>query len=518
MLSFLQRFAGLILGVLSGFDRLRFRGTYRGLAHPKGLFGFLCHRHVLLKDFGAFANDTSQQIRKATEQLAQAQQRPLRYLERSTVSKEDLVREILREQPVEQGLVAVLSCVEPCQSFEVHRCRADKKLHLRRAWRKCLHYYHYFLDPDWGLMHVRLQTWLPWGMHVVVNGRERLARQLRADGIGHTQRDNCFTAVADLERAQALADRQLQTDWPALLDGWARQVNPAYDALFPDGGWPYYWSVDQSEWASDVLFRSPADLAGLYPRLVRHSIEQLGSRDVLRFLGRKATTLNYGGFVGEVTSDLKERPEGVRVKHRVNGNTVKLYDKQGLVLRVETTLNRVSDLKVYRPKEGDEQGQKDWRPLRKGVADLHRRAEVSHKANERYLEALAATASPQRLQEVAEPLCRPVRRPQRARALNPLSSADAALLAAVQRGEFALNGFRNRDLRQLLHGDKPGDAAAARRQSAQVTRQIRLLRAHGLVKKVTGTHRYLVTDKGRSSITAILAARQADTAKLAEAV
>jgi len=234
---------------------------------------------------------------------------------------------------------------------------------------------------------------------------------------------------------------------------------------------------------------------------------------VLRFLGKRPD----GRFRGEAGGDLRRRAEGVRLKHRVNGNSVKVYDKQGSVLRVETTVNDPRQFKVYRGTEADP-GRKAWRPLRKGVADLHRRAEVSHKANERYLEALAATASPQRLQEVAEPLCRRVRRPQRARALNPLSSADAALLAAVQRGEFALNGFRNRDLRQLLHGDKPGDAAAARRQSAQVTRQIRLLRAHGLVKKVTGTHRYLVTDKGRSSITAILAARQADTAKLAEAV
>ena len=93
-----------------------------------------------------------------------------------------------------------------------------------------------------------------------------------------------------------------------------------------------------------------------------------------------------------MVSDLKERPEGVRLKHRVNSNSVKMYDKQGSVLRVETTLNDVSDLKVYRPKEGDEEGDKDWRPMRKGVADLHRRAEVSQKANERYLEAQAAVA------------------------------------------------------------------------------------------------------------------------------
>lgn len=518
MQSFVQRWAGLILGVLSGFDRLRFRGTKRWLANPKGLFGFLWNRGVLLKDFGAYAEDTSRQIRTATEELARQQDRPLRYLASAKTPKEEVVQDLLRRHPTREGLVAILSCVEPCPSFEVHRCRDSKQLHLRRAWRKCLHYYHYYLDPHWGLMHVRLQTWLPFGMHVVLNGRERLARQLTAAGIGFVQRHNCFTAIADLDKAQALADEQLSTDWPGLLDGWVRRVNPAYDALFAQGGWPYYWSAEQTEWATDVLFRSADDLARLYPTLVRHGLLQLNSRDVLRFLGRQAQRVNYGGFRGEVAGDLKERPEGVRLKHRVNSNSVKMYDKQGSVLRVETTLNDVSDLKVYRPKEGDEQGAKDWRPMRKGVADLHRRAEVSGRANERYLGALAASQETTPLQEVAEPLCRPVRwHEQRVRGLNPLSAADGALLAAVADGAWVVHGLRNRDLRVRLYGEDSGDAAEQKRRSAAVTRQLRLLRAHGLIQKVPRTHRYQVTEAGRQKLTALLAACQADTAKLTAA-
>lgn len=517
MQSFLQRWAGIICGVVSGWDRLRFRGTQRWLAHPKGLFGFLWQRGVLLKDFGDYAQDTSRQIRTATEALARDHGRPLQYLAKPTTPKDAVIHDLLRRHPVREGLVAVLSCVEPCRSFEVHRCRQTQQLHLRTAWRKCLHYYHYFLDPQWGLRHVRVQTWLPWTMHVVLNGRERLARQLTAAGIGFRQRDNCFTAIADLPRAQALCDEQLHTDWPALLTGWARQANPAAEALFPDGGWPYYWSADQTEWATDVLFRSAADLAALYPHLLRHGIERLGSREVLRFLGRKATAANYGGFAGEVVSDLKERPEGVRLKHRVNGNAVKMYDKQGSVLRIETTLNTGSDLKVYRAKEGDEGGAKSWRPLRKGVADLHRRAEVSQKANERYLGALAAAAEPRSVADLAGDLCRPTHwHGRRVRALNPLGADDAALLAAVNHGAFVLSGFRNRDLRALLYGDPPADPAARRRLSARVSRQIRLLRAHGLIQKVTATHRYHVTSTGRTRITAVLAARQADVAHLAQ--
>jgi hypothetical protein len=268
-----------------------------------------------------------------------------------------------------------------------------------------------------------------------------------------------------------------------------------------------------------VMFKSPALLAALYPRLIRQGMETMSSRDVLRFLGKNVPEGRnaHPRFVGEVLSDLKDRPEGMRLKHAVNGNSIKIYDKQGSVLRVETTINRPDEFKVFRGTEA-EPDKKQWRDLRKGVADLHRRAEVSQKANERYLESMASVQTPTPLKELAAPLCQPVKRKnKRARALNPLSGPDAALLEAVSRGEFTINGFRNRDVRGLLHGDDPADAADTRRRSAAIGRKLRLLRAHGLIRRVPRTHRYLLTKKGRVAITALLAARQADAATLAKA-
>jgi len=92
-----------------------------------------------------------------------------------------------------------------------------------------------------------------------------------------------------LDAAQALLDAQLRTDWPALLGGVAALSNPAEQEIFGDFAVPYYWSVDESEWATDFLFRSPEALAGLYPRLLRHGTFVLGSADVLRYLGKKLT-------------------------------------------------------------------------------------------------------------------------------------------------------------------------------------------------------------------------------------
>jgi len=236
----------------------------------------------------------------------------------------------------------------------------------------------------------------------------------------------------------------------------------------------------------------------------------------MRFLGRKTTAQGlHGKFEGEVVTDLKRRVEGTRIKHRLNANWIKMYDKQGSVLRVETVINNTRDMKVYRSKEGDEDGAKSWQRLRKGVADIQRRAEISQAANERYVERLATVDDSRSLAELAESVCEPVTwQGKRARGLNPLAKEDARLLEAVNRGEFAINGFRNRDLRGLLYS-KPKNQREERRQSAAITRKLRLLRAHGLIHKVPKTHRYQLSPHGADVINALLTARHASTAKLA---
>lgn len=515
MKSFIQRHVGKIKGVLSGLDRIRFRGTLRSIAHPWGLAHFLQAAGVLLKDFKDCVLGLTRQVQQATERVAHEAGRPLIYLPQSTTSKEDHARAIAQGDGVTQGLVAVFSTIELCWSFEVGYDRDRRLLRLRPGKRKCLHYYHYFLDPDFGLLHARVQSWLPFTMHVCLNGRERLARQMDRAGLAYVQRDNCFVDVADFARAQALLDEQLHFPWSAWLTRLAGQAQPAHARLFGGRPMDYYWSVDESEWATDVVFRSAGDLARLYPRLVRHGIETLSSRDVLRYLGRKQP---QHCPTAEVVSDYQVRPEGTRVKHRLNHNAIKMYDKQRAVLRVETVINNPEDFKVYRTAEGKEDGPKEWRKLRKGVADLPRRAEVSQAANARYLEGLAAVEAKTPLGTLAARVCRPASwRGRRVRALNPLAEADAALLAAATRGEFAINGFRNRDLRPLLYGTKPVGPAELKRQSAAVTRRLRLLRAHGLIHKVAHTHRYVLSDHGREIIAAVLAARQADTAALIQA-
>jgi hypothetical protein len=520
METFLQRHGGSVTGTLSGFDRVRFRGTLRLVANAAGMGAFLRYSGILLKDFARYVQDVTNQVREATEALAAAARRPVVYLQNPSTCKEDVARDIAQRDGVTHGLVCVLSAVEVLWSYDVRRDREAKVLRLVPARRKCLHYYHYFIHPVLGFMHARLATWFPFTLHLCINGREWLGRQLDAARIGYVRRDNCFTHIEDLPRAQELSDAQLKTDWPATLDAIARQVNPVHQQIFAKRPLDYYWSAEESEWASDVMFKSRPALAAIYPNLVRHGMLSLGSRDVMRFLGKRVPA--GGGtdksFKGEVVSDLKQRPEGVRLKYRVKNNAVKMYDK-GSVLRVETTINDPHDLKVYRPKEGDrEDAPKKWRYMRKGVADLHRRAELCQKANQRYLESMATAGDTTPLGELARKVCHRARWNKRlVRALNPFSTDDARLLEAVNRGEFVLNGFRNRDLRAILYPTAAKSKKEQRKQAAAVTRKLLLLRAHGLINKVPKSHRYQLSHNGRTIIAALLTAQQADTATLAKA-
>jgi hypothetical protein len=516
MLSFLQRFGPYIHGVLSGFDRVRFRGTQRLLANLRGLACYLTMHHILLKDFKSFALQATERIKQAVTAQATALGRPVVYVNGTHLRKEHIALQLAQRHHVREGLIGILSAVEPCRSFTVGPNRATKKLELRCQPTKCLHYYHYWLDPELGLCHVRLQTWLPFTAFVCVNGREILARQLDHAGIGYVQRDNCMAAVADVAGAQELLSAQVQWDWSARLQGLLAASHPTW-ASWPGMDRPYYWSAEEVEWATDVMFRSRAALARWMPRFVQHGLTVLHSADVLRFLGRPVPAHGgvHGNFRGEVETSYRERAEGVRVRHQVNHNILKMYDKQGTVLRIEAVTNDTRDLKVYRAKEGDSDGPRQWRPLRKGVADLPRRAEVSQKSTERYLESLATVEAPQPLATLTDRVSRRVAWHGRSlRALQLLSAADGALLQAVGRGEFLLNGFRNRDIRELLYPQAEAEAAARKRCSAAVTRRLRLLRAHGVIHKVAKTKRYQVSDFGRTLLTALSAARAADVAKL----
>jgi len=517
--SFLQQHESSVTGMLSGWDRIRFRGTLRLLACAKGLGQFLSGVGCRFKDFKHYALGVSKQVREASLAVAESAQRPVQHLNGPSISKEQRARDLEQRDGIEQGLIGVLTAVEPCWSYNIKSEQSgegQKRLRLVSDYRKCQHLYHYQIHPVFGRMHVRLQTWLPFSVHICINGREWLARQMDAAGIAYHRSDNCFTWIGDPAAAQALADQHSAFDWTGELTKAALAANPALSRITRGWNINYYWSADESEWASDVMFKEAATLEQLYPALLRHGVESFAGRDVMRFLGRSVPGKIQPQFNGQIVSDLRGNAqfyEGLRLKHRLNRNSIKMYNKAASVLRVETTLNDVRDMKSPRVKEG----RKVWRSMRKGVADLPRRAQVSHAANGRYLQALAMVNTPQPLKNLTDKLSsRVMDKGKPVRGLNLLGQ-DAVLLQAISGGELMINGFRNRDLAARLFTAPSMDEKDKRRRGGQITRKLRMLRAHGLIRKVPHTHRYQVTDKGRHVIAALQAAREANIEKLTNA-
>jgi hypothetical protein len=512
MERFLARHQSRLAGVLSGFDRVLFRGTLRSISYCDGFDRFLGYHRVLYKDFGPFVGALSQTVKAHVQSVIDRSARPYVYLESSKQSKEKIAQKIADHDKVTEGLICVLGCVEPCQSFAIRKDSKTKRLKLVSVQRKCLHYYFYYLDREFGLMHVKLETWLPFAIQVCLNGREYLARRLERAGIAFQKRDNCFTQVADLKRAQEMLDDLVTRKWEHFLNMLARRVNPL---LRPEMGLElhgYYWTIRESEYATDVMFQDAEALKAIYPRLVSHAIDQFHSEDVLRFLGRRMTAC----LAQEVTSQRREFFEGVRVKHWVGANSIKMYDKQQSVLRIETTINNPRDFKSLR--EATRKGRPclQWLPMRKGLADIGRRVEVSRAANQRYLEALAVVGEPAPTKAVLDPLSRRVVKEGRAyRPLRPIEAEEASLFQAVLRGEHLLNGFRNRDIRELMAPGLKPRSVQVRVIAGRITRALGLLRAHGLIRKVPKTNRYRVTPKGHHSMTTALKLREIDVTRIA---
>jgi hypothetical protein len=353
---------------------------------PGRMKAFLDHQGVLLKNFDRYVATATQRIKDHAKALAAEAGRPYLYLAETHTksrgqSKEELARSIAARDGIATGLVCVLAAVEPCSSFSIYKNRDTHRLELVRRRRKCLHFYFYYLHPELGFCHVRLQSWFPFEAQVWVNGREALSRQLDRRGVAHLRFANAIVKTTNWPLAQRLADRLAARRWPRLLNGLARQVNPMLAPVVGAGFGGYWWVVDQAEVATDVAFSSRQALEAVLPGLVAHAASAFSAEDVLRFLGRKL----HPSLNAEVLTEAKRRPEGWRLKHRMARNWVKAYDKAS-VLRVETTINDPTQFRVLRVKNG----RRVWCPMREGVANLGRYYQVRRQANERYLDALAA--------------------------------------------------------------------------------------------------------------------------------
>jgi len=511
-MKLMELYRNKIMGAIRGLDRIRFRGTLRWLANESGMRTFLSSRHILLKDFKQWAEEKTSAIRKSCHNRADRLGIAIQYLRTGAIDKERLVSGIAGEKGITSGPICLLSVVEQCIAPTVKGNRSTKKLELKMVPRKCVWLYHYFNHPEFGFGHVRLQSWVPFNIFICLNGRHWLERSLQKHNISYVKDGNCFPWIEEIETAQALMDKQLETNWSDMLNGLVRDMCPDLWRILsfkPD----YYWSADETEWATDIMFKTTGALDKLYPSFLHHAMRVCDSPSVMRYLGRRSFA---GVAPKEVMSDYRRRYEGIRVKHCVNRNSVKMYNKSGSILRIETTINHTRDFKIFRHPDDDKSRSASWQKMRKGVSDLHRRCEVSDKCNNRYSNALASAQVEEKLKEVVSPACNRIKKNGKTyRGLNPWQEQDYKLLTFLAKGENAVSGFRNKYLRKWLYPESDKlEKKEQKKYSGGTTRRIKLLRVHGLIKKVAKENRYMLTAKGQKFACALMTASVVDIKRL----
>jgi hypothetical protein len=516
MFDLIKRFGGLVKGYITGFDRIVFKGMILPLMFAGGAMSF-CHRNrILNKEYKPWMMHQSKALVEAVDQYAKDScGRGIEPIPSWRIRKEELARNRQKAEGIDAGLIGVWSCLESCLSYRAHFCPDTGFPQLRSYNTRCKHLYFYLDHSEFGFMNIRLQTWFPYSIQICLNGREWLRRHLERQGIDFLSKGNKFLYIADYEAAQQLLDCQLDAQWTDVLNAFVPIAFPTMEQTLGDD-LSYYWTMWQSEWATDLIFASPSDLNPIMNSLLNHAIMTGTSTRILKYLDRPVTGKGNPDprAKDNVSTRVMDFNDGLRVRHWVDRNSVKVYNEQN-VLRVELTMNDSSKFKVYRHKQGQPTSEPKSRlPLRKGVADITLRAKVSQEANERFMKDLATLQDKTPVCQLLEDVTRSRKKSgKRVRAIDP-TGKDRELLQAISDPAFRISGLTNKMIRQRLQGKKWAKGRTEKQLSARISRHLALLRDHGIIRKLPKQHRYQLTDKGVKLTTALNALLAASTEQL----
>ena len=480
------RYHDRLSGILSCYDRIVITGTLPDACYAEGMTHFMYMNQIRIFDYARFAEPLRDRIREKAQALADESGVSIEFVSKSHIRKEDLVAAVLKERGDHPGLVHILSAIEACNSYTPWHNKETGKTYLRSKVAKCIHYYFYFMDEKLGLVYLRVPTWCPFRLQFYCNGHSWLARSLTAHGVGYTMADNAFIKIDDWDRAQQLADSFSAGALHRILDRYAAMCCPVLD-VFPVG---YHWSLMQVEYSMDLAFRSNEIMQPLYEDLSRQAIFAVKAEQVATFLGKKITPQ----LAQEIGSRFSTRIEGTCIKHSLGDAAVKMYDKFGRVLRLETTTNNVSFFKHYRKVEHrDGSSEHCLANLKKSIYSLVDLRQVLLGCNKRYLEYLSAledfSGGHRNLGKLTGP--KEVDG-HKLKGLNFFDKTEQALLRCLQRPQLNIRGIRRSEIIPFLPN----------LSKAGITRQLWRLRKLGIIKKVVGTYRYYLTRLGRSAIAA----------------
>ena len=521
MKKLIERFSSLVKGTLSGFDRIVFKGLILPLMSAREAMRFCAAKGILNKNYKQWMMQQSEKLVQATNTYAIKNcGHGITPISTWRIRKEELAHERQEQERIQKGLIGVWSCMETAFSYRAHFCKTTGYPQLQNYTTRCKHLYFYYDHHQYGFMNIRLQTWFPYHIQVCLNGREWLRRCLEQQGIDFLAKGNKFLHISDYQKAQSVLDQQLDVRFADVLNGFMPMVFPmAKDILGPNLS--YYWTMWQSEWATDLIFTSFKDLNPIFDSLLRHAHMTGTSTRVLRYLDRPLTSAGRpdSRCKDQVQTRLIGFNDGVRLRHWVDRNSVKIYNEQN-VLRVETTINDPRKFKAHRHKQGqlNDDKPKKLLPLRKGVMDTALRAKVSQDVNNRFMDDLSTLQDDKPNQDLIHEVTKHlVKHGRRYRSLDP-TGKDRDFLKLLSSPELRVSGLTNKMLRSCLSETAFGAKRTEKQLSAKISRYLKLLRIHGIIKKLPKQNRYQLTLKGvrlTLMLTAFLAASTAQLIKMA---
>jgi len=489
--DFIEKYDSKIQGLLSCYDRVLIKGHLPSVSHAGAMTDLLYRRGILLKNVQTFMSVYRDVVRKRAQDIAKQSGIEIEFVRKSTVRKEDIVKRHLLERGVTSGLVCILSAMESCKTYQYRYDKQTKRSYLKMCDSKCTHYYYYFIDPEFGLCYLRVPTWCPFRLQFYYNGHNWLARQLDKHSIDYCLEDNVFTQVSDFEKTQECSDQLSVRRLQNCLDRYAALYCPAAAQLCEAG---YHWSIMQAEYATDIVFKQDKTVGQIYDGLLNKIIHSVQPDDVAKFLGRKKL---HGKNNLELTTSCKQtRLQMRRIKHQMGKSSVKMYDKLGKVLRIETTTNDPSEFSHYRSVEHrDGTSTSKVAPVKKSIYSLKALKDIMGNCNKRYLKYIAAfdqpTSGKKRLQKVTR---KSTVNQRNYRGFNFFDEIDEKILKAISSGDFLINGFRNKHLKKKMINKSTG----------QISRIIKRLRVKGIIKKAGKSYRYYLTTLGKKVIATAL--------------
>ena len=481
MQNFIERHNTKIKGVISCFDRIVLTGTIPGICYAEGMTSLLFKKNIRIFDYTNFVEPMREEIRLNAEKLAEENGMEIDFIRKKNFRKEDRINDIIKQRGSLPGLVHIFSAMEPCTAYKPWHNKKTHKTYLKTVPGKCLHYYFYFITADLGLCYLRVPTWAPFRLQFYCNGHNLLASRLSKKNIDFQMLDNVFVQIDNFDKAQKFADDINVKRLHRQLDKIVRQYCPIIRHFTNS----YHWSFMQLEYATDIIFKRKSDLKFIYDEIVRTAIHSVKAENIATFLGRKL----HGGYQDEMGNNFNTRIEGTCIKHRMGKVAIKMYDKFGIVLRVETVANDVSFFKHHRRVEHrDGTWEMKTAPLKKSIYSLPMLVELMKASNRRYIEFISAIDDPTGGIKDLNKISKAVKEDDRSyRGFNLFDGGDLELFSAIIRGEFNISGFSNKSLRKVIKGKK----------GHQVSRLLKRLRKHGLIKKIGNTYKYYLTALGR---------------------